>query len=195
MAIAAFAYYANKNLLKLQEDKKQEIVENQRIREQEIRRLVIKEKQEQDELERKYKPHIEFTLDAEFLGPQKGKYIAEFIIYANNKSLVRHEFKKIEFRVLGIKKEEELCEWKNHPPRLYFPHEIIDPKKTDIFPGGWNFIFVEPGVKQRISFAAPIDADYAYIVAHAKFNYDSYTPHTIERVFALNETSQSAHNG
>ena len=63
--------------------------------------------QQRAEIERRYNPHIEFTMDAHFFGPQKGKYVAEFIIYAHNKSLVRHEFRKILFRVRGIKKDEE----------------------------------------------------------------------------------------
>ena len=50
--------------------------------------------QQQAEIERRYNPHIEFTMDANFFGPQKGKYAAEFIIHAHNKSLVRHEFEK-----------------------------------------------------------------------------------------------------
>ncbi|MCG7893954.1 MAG: hypothetical protein JAZ12_05830 [Candidatus Thiodiazotropha taylori] len=139
--------------------------------------------QKRAEIERRYKPHIEFTMDANFAGPQKGKYVAEFVIYAHNKSLVRHEFKSIPFRVLGIKKNEELMIWGQHSPRLEFPHEIIDSDQTDLVP--WNFIFVEPGVIQQIHLATPISDEYAYIVAHAVFHYDKYTPHVIERVFAL----------
>lgn len=137
------------------------------------------------EIERRYQPHIEFTMDANFFGPQNKKYVAEFVIYAYNKSLVRHEFKKILFRVRGIRKNEEPVIWDEYPPRLKFPHEIIDPDRTDLVPRDWNYIFVEPGVRQSIDFATPIDAEYAYIVARAEFRYDKYTPHVIERVFAL----------
>ena len=81
--------------------------------------------------------------------------------------------------------------WEDDPSRLLFPHKLIDADKTDLVPKKWNFIFVEPGVKQQIDFATPIDADYAYIVAHAEFYYDKYTPHTIERVFAIQNKRQA----
>ncbi len=151
--------------------------------------------QKRAEIERRYQPHIEFTMEANFFGPQKGNYVAEFVIYADNKSLVRHQFNEIVFRVRGIRKNEDLQIWENHSPRLEFPHKIIGsdkaipnkakPDQVNLVPEGWNFIFVEPGVRQQIDFVTPLDADYAYIVARAEFRYDKYTPHVIERVFAL----------
>ena len=43
--------------------------------------------QKRAEVERRYYPHIEFTMKANFFSPQKGKYVAEFVIYAHNKNL------------------------------------------------------------------------------------------------------------
>ena len=74
---------------------------NQRLKEidkeqQERNRIYEEDKQSQkEEIERRYHPHIEFTIDALIHGPQQGYFIAEFVIYAHNKSLVRHEFKEI----------------------------------------------------------------------------------------------------
>lgn len=194
IAIVVLGYWFNRRLKEIdhqnerrnqlfQEEKEQHRVETEK-----------KEKERREELERRYEPHIEFTMDANFFGPQKGKYAAEFIIHAHNKSLIRHEFKKIRFQVRGIKKDEELMIWDKHPPILRFPHKIIDPDETDIVPKDWNYIFVEPGVKQQIDFVTPIDADYAYIVARAEFRYDKHTPHAIERVFAVTDMKQSICN-
>lgn len=174
IAIVGLGYWFNKRLKHL---------DNAYQRKSELERE--EKEQKRAEIERRYQPHIEFTMDAKFFGPQLRKYAAEFIIYAHNKSLVRHEFRKILFQVRGVRKDEELMIWDKHPPRLYFPHEIIDPDQTDLVPRDWNYIFVEPGVRQSIDLATPIDAEYAYIVARAEFRYDKYTPHVIERVFAL----------
>ena len=46
-----------------------------------------------------------------------------------------------------------------------------------------NFLFVEPGVKQDITYVTKIPKIYKYFVAHATFNYDEYTPHFAEKVF------------
>lgn len=56
--------------------------------------------------------------------------------------------------------------------------EVIDKENL-------NFLFVEPGVKQEITYATKIPQQYKYIVAHAVFYYDKYTPHIAEKVFNI----------
>lgn len=143
-----------------------------------------KEKQRREELERRYKPHIEFTIDANFYGPQQGFYIAEFVIYADNKSLIRHEFTDISFRVRGVKKEQQPFLWKGQEPRLCFPEKLFE---TNLKPKGWNFMFVEPGVKQAFTFATRVEDSFFCLIARAEFHYDNPTPHSIERVFHVDQ--------
>lgn len=149
---------------------------NQRLKQLDVEnhrrnQLYEEEKQRQkNELERKYEPHIELTIEVNFFGPQKGAYIAEFVIHAHNKSLIRHEFKRIDLRVRGIKTEEEPTIWKKYKPRLLFPHK---PLETNVVPENLSFLFIEPSVRQQITFVTRIDSEYAYILAGLNFTIAS----------------------
>jgi hypothetical protein len=136
------------------------------------------------EIERRHEPHIEFTLDAAFYGPVGDVYLVEFVIHAHNKSLVRHEFERIELRVRGLTADEQptLFDDESREHRLVFPEKLFE---TDVMPGRWNYLFVEPGVKQAITFVTTVPVAYAYVLANAAFRYDAHTPHTIERMFPV----------
>jgi hypothetical protein len=175
LVLAIIGYYFNLRLKAIDLDYQKQ----NKIREEE-------EQKRRDEIARRYEPHIEFTIDANFHTPQQGFYIAEFTIYANNKSLVQHKFNKINLRVRGIKKDEELKFWEENRPRLLFPHKLFE---TDIVPKDWNFIVVEPGVKQEISFVTKIEQAYSCLIAQAEFEYDKFTPQSTERTFAIRESS------
>lgn len=138
--------------------------------------------QHQAEIERRHKPHIEFTIDTTFFGPQEGFYIAEFVIFAHNKSLIRHVFKDITLRVRGIRKNEKLILLKDREPRLAFPEKLFE---TQLKPDNLNFMFVEPDVKQQFTFVTRVEDSFACITAKADFHYNEYTPHSIERVFQV----------
>lgn len=120
-------------------------------------------------MERCYEPHIEFTIETKLFGPQKGFCIVEFVITANNKSLIRHQFNEIFLRVLGIKEDEdlELRELEKDDSRLKFPEEIL---KTDIIPSNWNYIFIEPGVKQQITYTTRIPENIRFITAQKTYS-------------------------
>jgi hypothetical protein len=55
----------------------------------------------------------------------------------------------------------------------------------EVIPEGYNFLFVEPGVKQDITYITKIPKRYKYIVAYASFYYKKYTPHITEKVFDI----------
>lgn len=171
--VAILGYWFSRRLKEIEQDNQRRSqlyeAEQQRIR---------------DEIERRYQPHIEFCIACNFFGPQQGWYIAEFIISATNVSLVRHQFKEIILRIRGIKQDEPPALWDGHGNRLEFKHKLIE---TDIVPPDWNYIFVEPGVRQEICFVTRIEEDYRYILALAEFHYDSFTPHNIERMFEVGQ--------
>ncbi len=183
VVLAVFAYCANKNLQKLHMDRDKELNESQRQREEENHRIEQNEQKALDELKRKYEPHIEFEIDCVFLGPHNGHYAAEFNLLADNKGITKHEFKNIKLRVRGIKHDVPLSYWiERYKQRLEFPVEIV---KDEVIPGNWNYIFVEPGIKQRISYQTIIDAKVKYITARAEFYYQEYRPHSIEKMFEV----------
>ncbi len=150
-------------------------------------------KQEVDELERIHKARIEFSINRRFHGNQKKMNLVEFVVTINNKSLIRYEFQVIKLRVLGIKKDDDIEFWtatkknnetgeliKKVTKRVKFPEKILE---ENIVP--WNYIFVEPGVKQELTYATLIAENIHYILVSVEFYYDANTPHTAERMFEL----------
>ncbi len=73
--------------------------------------------------------------------------------------------------------------WQGNEPRLAFPVKLVD--NVSILPKDYNFFFVEPGVEQAFTYVTKIPASTKYILAHAEFEYDQFTPHTTERVFPV----------
>jgi hypothetical protein len=142
-----------------------------------------KEQKECDELERRHTPHIEFNIDCKFFGPYQGKYAAEFILTANNKGITKHEFTSIILRLRGIKQDAALAYWtRRYEHRLEFPEKIVE---DEVKPNNLNYIFIEPGVTQRLSYITIIDAEIKYITARAEFNYEEYKPHSREKMFEV----------
>jgi hypothetical protein len=171
LLVVILGYWLNRRLKEIEQ-------ENQRrnqLREEEQQRL-------RDEIERRHDPHIEFTIACNFFGPVSGWYVAEFVITAKNVSLVRHQFPEIILRVRGIKQDETPELWEGYGDRLAFKHKLLE---TDIIHEKYNYIFVEPGVAQQITFITRIDEAYRYVVARAEFHYDQFTPHSIERMFEV----------
>ena len=157
-----------------------------------------------DRKERRYKHRIEFTLNATVIGTQKDCYLVEFIVTINNKSLVKKDFTEIPLRVRGIEentaiellsakkkdtKTKKVIETKQ-TSRIKFPIPIVD---ENILPPFWKNAFVEPGIKQDITFITPIPQNITFILATAKFSYQGIPkPHTAERMFALQAPPRTA---
>ncbi len=190
LTIAILGYLVNKRFHDSELRQEQDRDNEQCQREEEKSRREAEEQKKREELTRLYKPHIEFDIDCHFFGPQHGKYAAEFILAANNRGTTRHEFTSIILRVRGIRHDTPLTFWtKRYEHRLQFPVEIVvdEVKAKDL-----NFIFVEPGVKQCISYQTIIDAEIKYITARAEFFYDpekKYTPHSAEKMFKVQSSN------
>ena len=128
------------------------------------------------------RPRIEFEIECEFLGIENNQVLAQFILKAKNKGLVRYKFRKIELQVRGIRKDQKLEFWEGMNNRLNFPESII---KANVIPKEYNFYFVEPNVQQAMNYITKINRDIEYIVVNAKFRYDRFTPHSIEKAFKV----------
>jgi len=131
-------------------------------------------------------PHIELKLDCEFHGIRNSCRLATFTVTATNVGQVLHKFDRIILRVRGIKDEPfgyRADEDRHDNYRVDFPHPLL---KTNLVPvPKWNFVFVEPGVTQRLPLTTCIPVDFTYLLVHVKFEYEAYTPHTAEAVFAV----------
>jgi hypothetical protein len=129
-----------------------------------------------------HRRRVEFSINCSFFGPQCDEYLAEFTLHADNKGLVVHRFPSIELRVRGIKASEGISFWENRRPRVEFPHKIV---QAEIVHEKYAYIFVEPGVKQVITYVTRIPAEYRFILARAEFRYDRRNPHSAESVFEV----------
>jgi len=185
IAVAFIGYWISKRLSAYQINRQKEaearnreaqaLAEERRQRQDDERQLA------KDELERRHTPHIAIQIEAEFLGRRNGQILTNFTVLAENAGSVMHKFPKIIFRVRGIK-DEPFQPWPGREPLAYFPHKVLE---TDLVNPGWNFIFIEPGITQRISLATLIPEDYTYIVAHVEFEYKEYWPHTAQAVYVV----------
>lgn len=126
---------------------------------------------------------LEFEINANFYGPEAGAYIAEFLFVARNKGNVQQKFNDIRIRVRGIDDGQGFQFWEGNEPRLNFPRRLV--KQKSILPDDYSFFFVEPGIEQVFTYITKIPINTKYLLVHAEFEYDKYTPHTTERVFEV----------
>lgn len=143
--------------------------------------------------EREHAPRIAFTLDCQFFGPQKGKYLAELQITAENLGKTRQQFEHIKVRIRGISKDSELVFWDSAPPRAFFPHKLYpsegknaaDANEIDAVYQKFAYVFVEPGVKQMLTYVTLIPEGMRFIVVRATFKYPNHNDHSAEKVFEV----------
>jgi hypothetical protein len=122
-----------------------------------------------------HKPRIELDLECDFFGPQQGSYIAAFSVYVHNKGQLKYRFKDIRLRVLGIRRSESLTTWEKQKPLLFFPEQLFKDARVTQKP----YIFVRPGVRQRLSYVTSIPEELAFIVARVTFMYPPLTKSTM----------------
>lgn len=148
---------------------------------------IHKEQQQREDLLRKEQrdlvPHIEFTIESNFYGPRNDAYLAEILLHADNRGHVQQKFNNIQLRVRGIEHGQELTFFEGYEPRLNFPIKLFNDVR--IIPKGYNYFFVEPGVKQTFTVVTKIPDTIEFVLIYAIFSYDERTPHTTERVFPV----------
>lgn len=189
LAVAFVGFLISKKLKENELARQEELEKGRDERRQQYEERKEEERLEREErikeIERIYTPHIELRIDCQFFGPRQEQFLASFLLIANNRGHVVHQFPSIRLRVRGIK-DESFQYWKGREPRAHFPHKIFE---AEVVPPDWNFIYVEPGVAHQITFNTVIPADYSYLLAHAEFHYEKYWPHNVEAIFAVPKSS------
>ena len=127
--------------------------------------------------------NVEFQVDCRVHGRQDEDQLVEFLLSVHNQGLVQYRFTSMLLRVRGIERNRPFTYWEEDKPRLEFPVKIVD--SVEVKPRNLNYVFVDPGVRQVINYVTKISVRIEYILAHAEFHYDRYTPHSSERVFRL----------
>lgn len=133
------------------------------------------------QIERKRSPHIELRIAVDFFGHRNGLWLTCISVVSSNLGQIIHKFNKINLRVRGIK-DEPFEFWNATPPHPYFPHKILE---TNMVPKDWSFIFIEPGVEQKITLPTLIPVQYSYLLVNVEFEYREFWPHTAQEVFAV----------
>ena len=93
----------------------------------------------------------------QFFGPQKGSYLAEIQISAENLASTRQQFEHINVRIRGIPKDGDLAFWSGEEPRALFPERVFPTSnkdgtqryKIEMVHHEYSYVFVEADVKNR----------------------------------------------
>jgi len=181
--VAVVTLVINRQREKQQQERDDRLRKEQQEREDKLRREQQEHEAEEEAKRRTYNPHIEFEIRCNFHGPQEGSLIAEVLLTARNKGLIQQKFKDIRLRVRGIEADQALSFWAGNEPRLNFPLKIVS--DASLLPENYNFFFVEPGIEQTFTYVTKVPLSVRYILVHAEFEYDAFTPHTAERVFTV----------
>jgi hypothetical protein len=124
---------------------------------------------------------VEFDLDCDLLGSQKGSTVAMFAVSIHNRGNVEHRCTRLALRVRGIKTGSGLTV--REDKRLLFPVELF---KADLVPADFEYYFVRPGIRQSITFTAMIPEDISFILARVSFKYVGNDDlHTAEKSFRV----------
>jgi hypothetical protein len=180
----------NSRLHRSQQEWEDRARREEREREDRARREERERERALSERHREDTPHVEFTLDCESFGPEEDHFLVEVLLFVHNRDLVQQKFKSILLRIRGIKRDQTLAFREGNKSRLSFPERILDDE--EVVPKNYNFLFVEPGVRQTISYVTKVHSSIKYVVVFAEFRYDRFTPHTVERVFHLTP-AETAH--
>jgi hypothetical protein len=128
-------------------------------------------------------PHIELRVDCQVHGPDDDAYLIELLLLLTIGDLCDNSLEascSVSAASSGI---NHFPIGQGFEPRLKFPVTLVN--GAEVIPPRYNFLFVEPGVPQTITYTSKIPASMKYILVHVEFRYDKFTPHTAERVFQL----------
>jgi hypothetical protein len=138
--------------------------------------------------ERTLARRIEFTVDCNCFGPQGGRYVVEFLLRMKNEGRVIHRVTDLHLKVRGLKKDKTPEPWLIQPTRVAFPEKLIDEPDV-IVKKAFNYIFVEPGVEQTVTFVGSLPEDIGLILVRAEFRYGDRMSHSTERLFGTEPRS------
>ncbi len=141
------------------------------------------------------KPRIELDVDAEFMGPQAGQYIAGISIQVRNKGTVSHTIERLELDILGLKLDAPVLPHPNadFAQRVNFPEKLF--KSDNIIYDKYGYYFVRAGVQQTIYYHTAVPENIRFVRVWAAFHYrgvDKKHKHTVERIFEVGPAAGSA---
>jgi hypothetical protein len=125
-------------------------------------------------------PHIEFSVDVNFVGVQDDQWLVEILALLDNKGQVRHSISDFTFDLRCVSSDEALRhggEGINY--QLEIPHKL---KEGSWMPRGWAYTFIEPGLRTRYSFISTVPVSASFVLVHGRFSYSKEDFHTADRL-------------
>jgi len=114
-------------------------------------------------------PRVYFEVSVNFIGTQKGQFVAELVATLENKGVVPLKIKHFSFKLLGLKDTDSLVKG-GHEIReqLAFPHAI---QEGVFVPSDWDYSFIYPGIKTEYNFITLISSQYSFVRLQGDFEY------------------------
>jgi hypothetical protein len=128
-------------------------------------------------------PHIEFTVDVNFVGMQDDQWLVEVLALLENKGQVKHSISDFTFDLRCLSAGEALRhggEVINY--QLEIPQKI---KEGSWMPRGWDYTFIEPGIRTRYSFITSVPVSASFVLVHGRFFYSKEDFHTADRLIKV----------
>jgi hypothetical protein len=113
-------------------------------------------------------PHIEFSVDINFVGEQDGFWLTELIARFENKGKVQHRISDFKFDLFALYAEDKIVSADEFGGQVFFPHKVI---AGSWLPKKWEYTFIDPGVSTHYSFVASVPKEMTYVILHGWFQY------------------------
>jgi hypothetical protein len=112
-------------------------------------------------------PHIEFSVDINFVGLQNDYWIVELIAYIENKGKVQHTMHSFEFDLSSLYSEDPVEITEKYGGQVDFPRSI----QTGTFLTYSKYFFIDPNVKAKYSYVTRVPKQASFLIFHSWFAY------------------------
>ena len=118
--------------------------------------------------QRKGYPLIEFCVDINFVGCKDEYWVVELTATLENKGRARQEIREIDFELDAILSDDPIQISNKFKGQVFFPHKIA---KGTWLSSGWDYTFVEPGIKTRYTHVTRVPTNATFLILHSWFDY------------------------
>jgi hypothetical protein len=146
---------------------------------------------------REHAPRVDFTVDVEFVGQQRDRWLIDVRAFVNNEGLVRHSFREFSFDLRCLYEDDHLVDDdETIGGQTLVPHVL---KRGSWLPSHWDESFIEPGLRTRYSYVTTVPEHSSFVLLHGVLVYgDDRVEHTAEclvKVPAIGQVERSEGSG
>jgi hypothetical protein len=129
-------------------------------------------------------PRVDFKVEIAFVGIHKGRWLTQITALLENKGLVRHTMKNIQFELRCLLDNDDLIEADEEARfQTKIPHVIK--KGSWLAPRWTGGTIIDAGIPARYPYvyALPANARFLYVIG--EFTYEDGTIHKASRLFQV----------